>query len=137
LVRLGVNGDCAAEVGALIGFKELACPILASVVSSLVIAKPLGTLLDPLAFLFFEVGPEGADGEVWRDMFRGVMVADVVCEGCEEPPKFIGAGNCILKFRCRLCKSELEWDRRKGAMLPIGPADISNVPSLGKAPELE
>jgi hypothetical protein len=78
---LGVKGDCAAEVVALRGFEELACPIPASPVSSLVIAKPLGTLLDPLAFLFFEVGPKDADGEVWRDMLRGVMVAEVVCEG--------------------------------------------------------
>ena len=101
MVRLGVNGDCAAEFGALSGFEELACPIPASPVSSLVIAKPLGTLLDPLAFLFFEVGPKEADGEVWRDMFRGVMVAEVVCEGWEEPAKLIGAGNCILKFRCK------------------------------------
>lgn len=81
LARLGVKGDCAAEVGALIGFDELACPMPASAVSSLVIAKPLGTLLDPLAFLFFDVGPAEEDGEVWRDMFRGVMVAEVVCDG--------------------------------------------------------
>ncbi len=81
MVRLGVKGDCTAELGALIGFEELACPIPASAVSSLVIAKPLGTLLDPLAFRFFEVGPEEADGDVWRDMLRGVMVAEVVCEG--------------------------------------------------------
>jgi hypothetical protein len=108
LVRFGVKGDGAAELWVLKGFEGPACPIPASAVSSLVIAKPLGTLLDPLAFLFFEVGPDEADGEVWRDMFRGVMVAEVVCEGCEEPAKLIGAGNCMLKFRCRLCKSELE-----------------------------
>ena len=135
-MRFGVKGDGAAEFGALIGFDGAACPIPASAVSSLVMAKPLGTLLDPLAFLFFEVGPDEADGEVWRDMFRGVMVAEVVCEGCWEPPKFIEAGNCMLKLRCKLCKSELECDKRKGAMLPAGPADISNVTSAGKAPEL-
>ena len=80
-MRFGVNGDGAAEFGALKGFEGPACPIPASPVSSLVIARPLGTLLDPLAFLFFDVGPKGADGEVWRDILRGVIVADVVCEG--------------------------------------------------------
>ena len=59
---LGVKGDGAEEVAALMGPEEIPCP--GSAVSSLVIAKPLGTLPDPLAFLFFEVGPDGADGEV-------------------------------------------------------------------------
>jgi hypothetical protein len=61
--RLGVNGDGAEAVTTLRGPGALAWP--ASVVSNLVIARPLGTLPEPLAFLFFDVGcPEGADGEV-------------------------------------------------------------------------
>jgi hypothetical protein len=60
--RLGVYGDGAEEVTALIGPGGMLCP--GSAVSNLVMAKPLGTLPDPLAFLFFDVGPEGAEGEV-------------------------------------------------------------------------
>lgn len=130
--RFGVKGDGAEEVTALIGPDKVPCP--GSAVSNLVMARPLGTLPDPLAFLFFEVGPDDADGEVWRDRLRGVIVAEVVCEGWEEVFKLIGGGNCMLKFRCILCKSELECERRNGAMLPTGPDDKSNVPSLGKAP---
>lgn len=48
-----------------------------SPVSSLVIASPLGTLLDPLAFLFLDVGPAEADGDVCRDKLRGVAVIEV------------------------------------------------------------
>jgi hypothetical protein len=103
---LGVKGDVAEEVTALIGPEEVPCP--GSAVSNLVIAKPLGTLPDPLAFLFFELGPDGAEGDVWRDRLRGVIVVEVVCEGCGEVFKLIGGGNCMLKFRCMLCKSELE-----------------------------
>lgn len=58
-----MKGDGAEEVTALIGPDEVACP--GSAVSNLVIARPLGTLPDPLAFLFFDIGgPDGADGEV-------------------------------------------------------------------------
>ena len=77
--RLGVNGDGADEVTALRGPDAAPCP--GSVVSSLVIARPLGTLPEPLAFLFLDIGPDGADGEVCRETLRGVIVAEVVCEG--------------------------------------------------------
>lgn len=54
-------------------------------VSSLVIASPVGTLLGPLAFLFFVEGPDGPDGDTCRDRMRGVMVAEVfwetICDG--------------------------------------------------------
>ncbi len=54
-------------------------------VSSLVIASPVGTLLGPLAFLFLVEGPDGPDGDAWRDRLRGVMVAEVlwetICDG--------------------------------------------------------
>ncbi len=58
-----MKGDGAEEVTALIGpVEDIPCPL--SAVSNLVMARPLGTLPEPLAFLFFEVGPDGADGEV-------------------------------------------------------------------------
>lgn len=59
--RLGVNGD-GAEEDALKGPVDFICPW--SVVSNLVIAKPLGTLVGPLAFLLLDDGPGGALGEV-------------------------------------------------------------------------
>ena len=49
-------------------------------VSSLVIANPLGTFPDPLAFLFL-LGPVDPEGDTCRDRFRGVIVVDVACEG--------------------------------------------------------
>jgi len=134
LAKLGVKGDGAVEVVALEdvgGATSAGCAV-----SSLVIAKTVGTLPELLAFLFFEVGPDVVDGDVWRDWFRGVIVADVVCEGCGEVARLIeGVNCCILKFRCMPCKSELECDRRKGPMVPAGPGFISNVPSLGNAPD--
>lgn len=81
---LGVNGDGVAVTA--LGGAEGPWPMLMSPVSNLVIAKPVGTLLEPLAFLFFEVGPPEVDGDVCRDIFRGVMVAEVVWEG----PRLIG-----------------------------------------------
>ena len=79
--RLGVKGEGVEDVTALIGAEGAPCPRLASPVSSLVMANPVGTLVEPLAFLFFDVGPFVADGEVCRDKLRGVIVAEVVCEG--------------------------------------------------------
>lgn len=127
-VRFGVNGDGAAEGGALVGLAGGPVPIEISPVSSLVIARPLGTLLEPLAFRFFEDGPDCAVGEAWRDKLRGVMVADVVVEGCIDGPALIGAENCCrLKSRCKPCKSELECDTRNGVMFPTGPAERSKA----------
>ena len=58
-----MNGDGAEDVTALIGTGAFGW--LGSVVSNLVMARPLGTFPEPLAFLFFDVGcPEGADGDV-------------------------------------------------------------------------
>jgi len=61
---LGVKGDGAPEVEALIALFEGPEPLSVSPVSNLVIAKPLGTLLEPLALRFFEEGPNDAVGEV-------------------------------------------------------------------------
>jgi hypothetical protein len=132
-VKLGVKGEGEVAATALAGADGPPCPMLMSPVSNLVIAKPVGTLPDPLAFLFFELGPFDADGEACRERLRGVIVAEVACEGCDEVVRLMGDWNCKLKFRCKLCKSELEWERRNGAILPTG-GDISNVASVGKAP---
>lgn len=125
-----MNGEGAAEFGALIGFEGGPWLIEMSPVSNLVIARPLGTLPELLAFRFFDDGPDGVVGDVWRDKFRGVMVVDVACEGCDDGAALVWAENCCkLKSRCRPCKSELEWDRRKGAVA------ISKGPLLGKVPD--
>ncbi|KAG4220456.1 hypothetical protein PC116_g31065 [Phytophthora cactorum] len=66
----GENGDAAAEV-MVDSFWEAKgivggdCPV-----SSLVIAKPVGSFKDPLAFLFLAVGPEGLVGEPCLDITR-------------------------------------------------------------------
>ena len=73
-LRLIAKGEVVTEVTPLVGAVLSYC----AGVSSLVIASSLGTLLEPLAFLFFAVGPVEAEGEVCRDWLRGVIVADVV-----------------------------------------------------------
>ena len=62
-MRFGVKGEGAVD-GAVDVTALVLCDGPAGAVSSLVIAKPLGTLLEPLDFLFFAVGPPEADGDV-------------------------------------------------------------------------
>lgn len=130
-MRLGVNGEAVVEVVVLIELAVSTCGGVVCAISNLVIANPLGTLPEPLAFLFLAIGPEDAEGEACRDKLRGVMVADVVCDGA--PPVREG-WNCRLKFLCILCKSELECERRNGAKLPAGPDGMSKLPSAEKDP---
>jgi len=75
---LGVNGDGMVDAVALAGMMTdvfmPGCPV-----SNLVIAKPVGTLLDPLALRFFDIGrPDGVEGDACGDGWRGVIVAEVV-----------------------------------------------------------
>jgi len=86
VVRLGVNGEGAVEVAALIGADDP--PHVLFDVSNFVIANVFGTLLEPLAFLFFDRGPEYAVGDACLDRLRGVIVVEVACDACEEVGMF-------------------------------------------------
>lgn len=44
-------------------------------------ARPLGTLLDPLAFRFLLLGPRDPEGDACLDRLRGVIVVEVFCGG--------------------------------------------------------
>lgn len=47
--------------------------------SNLVMAKPVGTLdIDPLAFLFLQLGPIEPEGEACLERFLGVMDPEVL-----------------------------------------------------------
>jgi hypothetical protein len=108
-----VKGEGTVGVVVLIGAGGRLWLALASGVSNLVIARPLGT---PLAFLFFEVGP--VDGEVCRDRVRGVTVVEVTCDGWEDAISE-AFWNCMLRF-CMACKSALRGEALDDAP-PAGP----------------
>lgn len=76
-------------------------------------ASPVGTLAEPLAFRFFDTGPEGVVGDACRDKFRGVVDTEVPCElvvfgigGWNE----VGALCCFILWR-----SEVDCVCRTGA----------------------
>jgi hypothetical protein len=75
----GVNGDGAVLVVALAAPEDEFGNPAAWRFSSLVIANPLGTFPDALAFLFL-LGPTEPEGEPWRDMLFGVIVVEVACD---------------------------------------------------------
>lgn len=80
LARFGVNGEVAEEGTAFVAGADVIVFGVGCDVSNLVIASPVGTLPDPLAFLFLVDGPFDAEGDACRDRLRGVIVADVVWE---------------------------------------------------------
>lgn len=99
---LGKNGDVAVTEVALVGPAEALWLVPGCAVSSLVMANPLGTLLDPLAFLFLEEGPMDPEGDACRDRFLGVIVAEVLCEIVADVVGGTDGVNETGKFLCRL-----------------------------------
>jgi hypothetical protein len=93
---------------ALIGPTELVWLAPGCAVSSLVMANPLGTLLDPLAFRFLEDGPMEPEGDACRERFLGVIVAEVLCEIVVGFVVGTEGVNDMGKFLCRFWRSELE-----------------------------
>ena len=67
-------------------------------VSSLVIAKPLGTFPEPLAFLFLLLGPNVSEGDACLDKLRGVIATGTDCCGWATLT-FVG-GNWSGKLWC-------------------------------------
>ena len=126
VVRLGENGEGAEEVAALIGADDT--PRGPFEVSNFVMANVFGTLLEPLAFLFFDIGPEYADGDACRERLRDVTVVEVPCDAGAGVAMFCCAWCCVLKPRCKFCKSEVDCEWLK---LLTG-ADTSRMPSVLK-----
>lgn len=86
----GMKGDDADE--ALVGpaIETDPGPAPFGNVSRRVMANPLGTFPEPLDFLFFELGPVVLVGEPCLEWFRGVIVADVLCDEIEDDTPPVG-----------------------------------------------
>lgn len=85
-----------------------------------VMVRPLGTL-DPLAFLFFDIGPPEV-GEAGRDNVRDVAPVGVVL-----PDEEVGYDDWLFRC-CMFERSLLDGDMRK---LPLGVGGSRLLVSMG------